>query len=269
MFHVNQDISVDYVPQVGYLVAVKGAEVHKLQHPITNPTVPASSTGASMWDQGGQLGEGIAALPYGESGYQTLYNPGVTATAATAAAAVGFEFIYAQDGVHYFKHPIVMELDDSLGDLKSEIIDRQRQLLLQIEDAVLDAEAQLQQLSTTVSSFDALISLGVIAVEQNLTAPTIIDQATVIIKGGRHLLQELTVDNFVANDAFLSGDRNVGLITGPNNSGEETTVIYLSVDAYSAATFRVFLICITHNTSGSLSLFLSLIMIHMTIVAFI
>jgi len=44
--------------------------------------------------------------------------------------------------------------------------------------------------------------------------PEISDQSLIMIKNGRHLLQELTVDNFVSNDTFISSDKNVALITG-------------------------------------------------------
>lgn len=46
--------------------------------------------------------------------------------------------MYKQAGVHYFKQRIVEEMDASIGDIKSEITDRQRFLLLQLEDALLD-----------------------------------------------------------------------------------------------------------------------------------
>ena len=46
--------------------------------------------------------------------------------------------MYKQAGVHYFKQRIVEEMDVTIGDIKSEITDRQRYLLLQLEDALLD-----------------------------------------------------------------------------------------------------------------------------------
>lgn len=49
-----------------------------------------------------------------------------------------FRFVYKQAGVHYFKQRIVEEMDVSIGDIKSEITDRQRYLLLQLEDTLLD-----------------------------------------------------------------------------------------------------------------------------------
>jgi DNA mismatch repair ATPase MutS len=39
---------------------------------------------------------------------------------------------------------------------------------------------------------------------------------------GRHPLQSLCVDNFVPNDTYISKDKNIALITGPNSSGNDT-----------------------------------------------
>lgn len=35
-----------------------------------------------------------------------------------------------------------------------------------------------------------------------------------MIKNGRHLLQELTVEDFVPNDTFISMEKNIALVTG-------------------------------------------------------
>lgn len=41
------------------------------------------------------------------------------------------------------------------------------------------------------------------------------DESVIIIKEGRHLLQELTVDGaFVPNDTYINTDKNIALITG-------------------------------------------------------
>jgi DNA mismatch repair protein MSH5 len=70
-----------------------------------------------------------------------------------------------------------------------------------------------------LESLDATISLGAIAVERNFVRPEIVDESVVIIKDGRHPLQELVVDTFIPNDTFLSMEKNIGLITGCNGSG--------------------------------------------------
>jgi DNA mismatch repair ATPase MutS len=36
---------------------------------------------------------------------------------------------------------------------------------------------------------------------------------------GRHPLQELTVESFIPNDAFITHERSMAVLTGPNFSG--------------------------------------------------
>ena len=41
------------------------------------------------------------------------------------------------------------------------------------------------------------------------------DESVIIVKEGRHLLQELTVEGaFVPNDTYINIDKNIALITG-------------------------------------------------------
>jgi DNA mismatch repair ATPase MutS len=71
-----------------------------------------------------------------------------------------FQFIFAQDNIRYFKHAVVSDMDEKIGDIKSIILDRQKMLMLHIEDSLLDAEPQLQHISIIMATLDALISLG-------------------------------------------------------------------------------------------------------------
>lgn len=79
-----------------------------------------------------------------------------------------FRFIFSQNKTHYFKHAIVEELDDSIGDIKSMIFDRQKFLMLQIEDSLLDAEPELLRISIIMATLDAVISLGNIDIEYQM-----------------------------------------------------------------------------------------------------
>ena len=188
-------MSVEYFPQLGYLVAIQDDKLHLLH------------------DDLGDI----------ES---------------------KFQFIFKQDSLRYFKHDIVNEMDEEIGDIKSKIIDRQRSITIDIEECLLDIEYQLQQLSLELASLDALISLGTIAIQHNLVKPEIVADPVVVVKGGRHMLQELTVDNFVPNDTFISSEKNIGLITGPNASGEFFirilyTCVYEEFNAFITLTFMI------------------------------
>ena len=57
-----------------------------------------------------------------------------------------------------------------------------------MEDHLLELEPLLQSLSGVVSTADVLMSLGILAIEQNLVRPDIVEASVIIIKGGRHLV---------------------------------------------------------------------------------
>lgn len=82
------------------------------------------------------------------------------------------------------------------------------------------------------ANLDAIISLGQIATEMNFVKPEVVEQNIIVIKNGRHPLQELTVDTFISNDTFISPDKNIALITGPNNSGLDILYFVISHNFY-------------------------------------
>lgn len=56
------------------------------------------------------------------------------------------------------------------------------------------------------------------------------DESVIIIKEGRHLLQELTVEGaFVPNDTFINTEKNVALITGILRSEEHAILISIII----------------------------------------
>lgn len=94
------------------------------------------------------------------SSQESYDSPNVDVNEKKRKLRPAFEFIFAQEQTHFFKHAVVLEMDASIGDIKSIIIDRQRMLMLQIEDYLLEVEPQLQHVSIIMSTLDALISLG-------------------------------------------------------------------------------------------------------------
>lgn len=297
-----QHVSVEYVPQIGYLVAVRSAEVHLLG--TASGSVRARSMAPQSFNSGHRVREGTdedgrfdaSARPDTSASMRVRASRGQS-TAATAGTSYGnqqssdpydhsfdpqaldewdcpgsrdtragsrhmyaqqdrpeegmsyqphaesavsdttgsqFQFVYSQDEIHYFKHAIVYELDDSIGDIKSLIVDHQNQLLLKLEDDILDHEPAIQQAALMLANLDALISLGTIAFELKLTRPQIVEENVIVIKNGRHPLQELTVDCFVPNDTFLTDTKNIALITGPNSSGKSVYLKQVGLMVYLA-----------------------------------
>ena len=172
---ILESVSVQYVPQIGYLVIVSAQESHKLDH------------------------------------------------------QPDFAYAYSQDGFSYYKSKITAQLDEEIGDIAANISDIQKQHLLQLENIVLDNEQGLHLLSYIMSNLDAIISMGTIASELNLVRPQMTEDNVLVIKGGRHVLQEMTVETFVKNDTLLTEDKNIALITGPNGSGKSVYIKQVGV----------------------------------------
>jgi hypothetical protein len=56
-----------------------------------------------------------------------------------------------------------------------------------------------------------------------------VESPVVLVKGGRHPLQQLVVDTFIPNDIALGvNEKSAAVITGPNFSGNDQHMFYLS-----------------------------------------
>jgi len=86
----------------------------------------------------------------------------------------------------------------------------------------------LTTVSETLAEVDVDIALAAVALEFNFTRPQMVNEPVVMVKDGRHPLQELSVECFVPNDVYLNGtsDRFMAIVTGPNFSGKS---VYLKM----------------------------------------
>jgi DNA mismatch repair ATPase MutS len=142
--------------------------------------------------------------------------------------------IFADAGKSYFRNNATERLDDQLGDLKSDISDLQKKILLSVEDVLLDNEPQMQRLNECISTLDVLLALATVSKSGRMVRPEIVPERVVAIKGGRHPLQELVVDTFIANDTYIDSAQNVGIITGPNSSGKSIYLKQVGLIVYLA-----------------------------------
>lgn len=115
-----------------------------------------------------------------------------------------FTVSFVRENKYYLKNETVDAMDSSFGDIKNDILDLQKQILISVEEAILNQEVYIYSMASSFSMIDATLSLAKFAIEKRLCRPQLIDDTVLVIKGGRHLLQELTVDTFVPNDTFSS-----------------------------------------------------------------
>lgn len=198
-------VSVEYVPQVGFLLALPMEDAHLLSQIV-----------------------GGAQDGWGQHRY-SQYPQGTPPPSESSTT-----LIYTDNGKHFYKCPCVERLDLRLGDVKSDLTDRQRKLMLVLEEMIVDNEAAIQRLNECLSSWDVVISLASVSKERRFTRPEICNQRIVVVKSGRHALQELVVESFIANDTFIDGSRNVGLVTGPNSSGKSVYLKQVGLIVYLA-----------------------------------
>lgn len=146
-----------------------------------------------------------------------------------------FRHIFSKNGLAYYKHRIVYELDNDLGDIPLAISDRTRAIIVGIEDELIEQEGQIFTLSQCCGSLDAIISLGMVALENNFIKPEVVNDPVIFIKGGRHPIASMNCDViFVPNDTQLTQNQNVMVITGPNSSGKSVYLKQVGLLVYLA-----------------------------------
>ena len=147
-----------------------------------------------------------------------------------------YSFVFAQPSEHktYFKNPMMIKLDNTVGDLKAGIVDTQAHLVRELEEKVLDYELELTRMAHALGELDCTISLATVATQYDLVRPTMTHERVVYISNGRHPLQELTVDSFVPNDTCIGPDRKAAIVTGPNFSGKSVYLKQVGVIVFLA-----------------------------------
>jgi|TARA_R110002003_G_scaffold28_28_gene1756 DNA mismatch repair protein MSH5 len=105
----------------------------------------------------------------------------------------------------YFKTSEMREMDDHFGDVYGIISDHEIEISHELAQYVLQYEALLTACSDICGELDSLLALAQGAKIYNLCRPQVTLDNILRIKGGRHILQELTVSSFVPNDTLLMG----------------------------------------------------------------
>ena len=80
----------------------------------------------------------------------------------------------------------------------------------------------LHAMARAVAQLDVLCTNALNATRFGLVPPIFVDDDRISIQGGRHLVVESQVENFIANDCDVSRSRQLLLITGPNMGGKST-----------------------------------------------
>ncbi|WCJ32950.1 DNA mismatch repair protein MSH5 [Euphorbia peplus] len=136
----------------------------------------------------------------------------------------GFEFVFSDaDGDtkrFFYRNQKTRELDDLLGDIYHKILDMERAIIRDLVSHILLFSAFMLKAVNFVAELDCLLSLALVAHQNNYVRPILTEETLLNIQNGRHILQELTVDTFIPNDTKVVDDGRIHVITGPNYSGK-------------------------------------------------
>jgi DNA mismatch repair protein MSH5 len=201
-----EKVGVEYVPQTGFLVSVEHDDVSAITEINNQYKIYYYQQQSQSQHQHQQLQHTEVELP--------------------------FEKVYVTDTHCMYRNYIACTLDESIGDIRYRVQDRQNELLVVVEDVLLVCENQWRHIADCAANLDAIMSLGVISRERGFIRPNVVSESVIAIQEGRHPLQELTVDSFISNDTYLTSDKSVGIITGPVSSGKSVYLKQIGLIVY-------------------------------------
>ena len=135
-----------------------------------------------------------------------------------------WDYQFSSENGIYFKNDQMKEMDEQIGDIQHMLIEKEIDILYELIKYIRDSILVLKSAQLSCGVIDALASLSICAKSYNLSKPTIVDAKEITFTGGRHLLQEMCVDQFVTNSFSTKSTESAIVITGPNNSGKSVLV---------------------------------------------
>ena len=115
------------------------------------------------------------------------------------------------------------EYEDKILSSREKSLVREKWLYQQIIEQLQPEVLILQTLAQALAGVDVLANFAERANALTLSAPKLVDEAVVDIRGGRHVVVEQNLDQaFIANDLILDDERKMLVITGPNMGGKST-----------------------------------------------
>ena len=124
--------------------------------------------------------------------------------------------------VERFITPELKAFEDKVLSAKERALSLERSLYEDLLQKLAAYIADLQDIARHVAMTDVLASLAEHARLHEWTAPDMVAEPVIHIVQGRHAVIEPRIEQFIANDCDLSGERRFLLITGPNMGGKST-----------------------------------------------
>jgi DNA mismatch repair protein MutS len=136
-----------------------------------------------------------------------------------------------------FITPELKEWEAKVLGAEERILALEQRLFGELRERVVAEAERIQRSAEVVARTDVLAGLAEVAARNRYVRPQVNESDRIEIKGGRHPVVELTLqeERFVPNDADLDGAGNqVLIITGPNMAGKSTYLRQVALIALMA-----------------------------------
>ncbi len=121
--------------------------------------------------------------------------------------------------------PELKELEDIILGAEDKLFALEYELFVEVREHIASEVKRIQQTAKAIAKLDVLVSLALVAEQNNYVRPAINHDGVIDIKEGRHPVVEKVINNdsFVANDTYLDQKKQrISIITGPNMAGKST-----------------------------------------------
>ncbi|MCX6033319.1 MAG: DNA mismatch repair protein MutS [Chloroflexi bacterium] len=158
-------------------------------------------------------------------GYNKVFGYYIEVTTANAAL-VPADYIRKQTLVNAERYitPELKEYEALVLNAEERILELEGQLYRQVLAQIAAAAPRLLAAAAAVAELDVFASLAEVAEANRYVRPTLADDRVIDIKAGRHPVVEKlhTGEPFTPNDAYLSSEQAIVILTGPNMSGKSS-----------------------------------------------
>jgi len=140
-------------------------------------------------------------------------------------------------GCERYITPKLKEIEEKILNAEDKLKDLEYKVFCMIREKVGNEVKRVQISANLVATLDGLISLAIVAIENNYNKPTINTDNIIQIIDGRHPVVEKALKDvaFIANDTFLDNEKDMfTIITGPNMAGKSTYMRQVALISYMA-----------------------------------
>lgn len=135
----------------------------------------------------------------------------------------GWVFQFMTNNTLYFKSDKMHDLDECIGDVNTLIADREIEIIQSLQAEVLNYSDNITTMCERLAVLDCLLSLADAARRYQWIRPEMCEDVVLDIRDGRHPIQELVDENFVANDVYAVGGTPSSNHSESSSSSQEKT----------------------------------------------